>query len=73
MSVTVTQPTALGHLRLYPAGSSRLVSTLNWMAGPEPRAFSVASKPEFLREGSAIEDFVRPNRVVLGAGRSRPR
>ena len=48
-----------------PVGTAREV--LRLVAEANPGAdFDVASNPEFLREGSAIEDFMRPDRVVLG-------
>jgi UDPglucose 6-dehydrogenase len=39
--------------------------------GVDPQNFDVASNPEFLREGTAIGDFLHPDRIVVGAGTER--
>ncbi|MBF0623773.1 MAG: UDP-glucose/GDP-mannose dehydrogenase family protein [Magnetococcales bacterium] len=49
-----------------PVGTGREVERIIRKENPGAD-FAVASNPEFLREGSAIEDFMRPNRVVIGA------
>ena len=48
-----------------PVGTGREVRAIVRRVRPE-FAISVASNPEFLREGSAIGDFMRPDRVVIG-------
>ncbi|HEV8242744.1 MAG TPA: UDP-glucose/GDP-mannose dehydrogenase family protein [Nitrospirales bacterium] len=51
-----------------PVGTGERLRELIERDAPLPAHFDIVSNPEFLREGSAIEDFMRPNRVVIGAG-----
>ncbi len=50
-----------------PVGTGKLIEEIIGKKQKGKHSFDVASNPEFLREGSALEDFMRPNRVVLGA------
>ncbi len=65
-----------GHLNGYkvvvtkstvPVGTGERLRDLITKHAPPSARFDIVSNPEFLREGSAIEDFMRPNRVVIGA------
>ena len=53
-----------------PVGTAREVARIIRKANPDAD-FDIASNPEFLREGSAIGDFMRPDRVVIGVESDR--
>ena len=53
-----------------PVGTNRKVKQVIAKANPAAE-FDVASNPEFLREGAAIDDFMRPDRVVVGVQSER--
>jgi len=54
-----------------PVGTADQVSKIIFVANDNAN-FDVASNPEFLREGSAIDDFMKPDRIIVGVDNSRP-
>lgn len=61
----LTGPAVIVTKSTVPVGTGRRIAEIVRQARPE-LDFQVASNPEFLREGSAIGDFMRPDRVVIG-------
>ena len=55
-----------------PVGTNRMIHDVLRAARPDAD-FDVASNPEFLREGAAIDDFMHPDRVVVGLESPRAR
>jgi UDPglucose 6-dehydrogenase len=60
-------PLILVNKSTVPVGTGDWVADIVREKQPHPVPFSVVSCPEFLREGSAISDFLNPYRVVLGS------
>jgi UDPglucose 6-dehydrogenase len=54
-----------------PVGTGQMVEQVVRERSGGAQEFAVVSNPEFLREGSALEDFYRPDRVVIGARTQR--
>jgi UDPglucose 6-dehydrogenase len=66
VAAALTAPTVVVIKSTVPVGTNREVER-RLRALRQDIAVEVASNPEFLREGAAIEDFMRPDRVVVGA------
>jgi len=71
-SVARSIPSAINGYKVIVEKSTVPVYTSEWIRkiilrhGASPDAFDVASNPEFLREGSAVTDFLFPDRIVVG-------
>jgi UDPglucose 6-dehydrogenase len=64
---TMDHPLIIINKSTVPVGTGDWVADIIRRAQPQPIEFAVVSCPEFLREGSAISDFMNPDRVVLGS------
>src|SRR5579863_6296465 len=54
-----------------PVYTNEWISRVLHRHGVEPELFDVVSNPEFLREGTAVSDFLHPDRIVVGANTER--
>ncbi|PKP78743.1 MAG: UDP-glucose 6-dehydrogenase [Alphaproteobacteria bacterium HGW-Alphaproteobacteria-3] len=72
IAAAITGYTVIVTKSTVPVGTADEVEAIVKRVAPDAD-FSVASNPEFLREGAAIDDFKRPDRVVVGAEDERAR
>jgi len=66
VGANLTQPAVIVTKSTVPVGTGDEVERIIGQADPKVK-FAVASNPEFLREGAAIGDFKRPDRIVIGS------
>jgi UDPglucose 6-dehydrogenase len=50
-----------------PVGTSEKIAQTIEATGSQRSHFDVVSNPEFLKEGAAVEDFMRPSRIIVGS------
>jgi UDPglucose 6-dehydrogenase len=63
----MTKPLIIVNKSTVPVGTGDWVADIVRAKQPKPIPFGVVSCPEFLREGSALADFMNPSRIVLGS------
>lgn len=67
IAATMTSSLVVVNKSTVPVGTGDWVAEIIRSNQPKPIPFSVVSCPEFLREGSAISDFMNPARIILGS------
>jgi UDPglucose 6-dehydrogenase len=68
IAYAMTGPLVIVNKSTMPIGAGDWIGNIVRRELPRPIPFQVVSNPEFLREGSAVRDFLGPDRVVLGSG-----
>jgi UDPglucose 6-dehydrogenase len=71
LSRLITKYTVIVNKSTVPVGTAERVHDVLINGGLDPGLFDVVSNPEFLREGVAVEDFLKPDRVVIGTTSER--
>jgi UDPglucose 6-dehydrogenase len=64
---TMIRPVVIINKSTVPVGTGDFVADIVRRTQPKPITFAVVSCPEFLREGAAVQDFMTPDRTVLGS------
>jgi UDPglucose 6-dehydrogenase len=72
LSSIITRYTVIVNKSTVPVGTAERVHTV-LAQKLDPALFNVVSNPEFLREGVAVEDFLKPDRVVIGTSNETAR
>lgn len=71
LSKLINRYTIIVNKSTVPVGTAERVREVLLSGGLDPELFDVVSNPEFLREGVAVEDFLKPDRVVIGTTSDR--